>query len=241
MPQAILLAGRDRREFLGGYARTVASRDVAEIGRLPTSFDLPTLMRVLAGRTANELNTSEIARVIGASPDVTKRVITMLETVYFHYLIPAWSRNLTAKAVRRPKLHITDSGLATGLCGVDADGLRRPETSVSGAFLESFVVGEVARQLTWSDTEASMYHWRDRDGAEVDIVLERPNGDVVGIEVKASFDLHAGDAKGLRSLRDRLGSTFVTGIVLHCGDRAQRLDDRIVALPISALWSTDQG
>lgn len=237
MPRAIRLEGRDRREFLGGYARTLASRDVTEIGRLPTSFNLATLMRVLAGRTSHELNTSEIARVIGASPDVTKRVVSMLETVYFHYLVPAWSRNLTAKAVRRPKLHITDSGLATALCGVDADALRQPENSASGAFLESFVVGEVARQLTWSDTEASLFHWRDRDGAEVDIVLERPNGDVVGIEVKASFDLHRGDAKGLRSLRDRLGPTFVAGIVLHCGDRPQRLDERIVALPISELWS----
>lgn len=237
MPQAIRLAGRDRREFLSGYARTLASRDVSEIGRLPTSFNLPTLMRVLAGRTSNELNISEIARVIGASPDVTKRVVAMLETVYFHYLVPAWSRNLTAKAVRRPKLHVTDSGLATALCGVDADALRRPDSSVSGAFLESFVVGEVARQLTWSDTEASLFHWRDRDGAEVDIVLERPNGEVVGIEVKASFDVHVGDAKGLRALRDRLGPTFVAGIVLHCGDRVQRLDERIVALPISSLWS----
>ena len=99
------------------------------------------------------------------------------------------------------------------------------------------VVGEVARQLTWSDTEASMFHWRNRDGAEVDIVLKRPNGDVVGTEVKASFDLHAGDSKGLRALRDRLGPTFVTGIVLYCGDRVQRLDDRILAMPISALWS----
>jgi uncharacterized protein len=237
MPQAVRLEGRNRRELLSAYARTLASRDVTEIGRLPTSFDLPTLMRVLAGRTSNELNTSEIARVIGASPDVTKRVVTMLETVYFHYLVPAWSRNLTAKAVRRPKLHITDSGLATALCGVNADALSRPENSVSGAFLESFVVGEVARQLTWSDTEASMFHWRDRDGAEVDILLERPNGDVVGIEVKASFDLHAGDTKGLRALRDRLGETFVAGIVLHCGNKSQRLDDRIIALPISALWS----
>jgi uncharacterized protein len=60
---------------------------------------------------------------------------------------------------------------------------------------------------------------------------------VVGIEVKASFDLHAGDTKGLRALRDRLGETFVAGIVLHCGDKSQRLDDRIIALPISALWS----
>jgi uncharacterized protein len=237
MPQAIHLDGRDRREFLAAYARSLASRDVAEIGRLPTSFDLPTLMRVLAGRTSNELNTSEIARVIGASPDVTRRVITLLETVYFHHLVPAWSRNLTAKAVRRPKLHITDSGLAAALCGVNADALRRPENSASGMFLESFVVGELARQLTWSESEASMFHWRDRDGAEVDIVLERPDGDVVGIEVKASFDLHSGDTKGLRALRDRLGPTFVEGIVLHCGDRAQRLDDRIIAMPISALWS----
>ena len=80
-------------------------------------------------------------------------------------------------------------------------------------------------------------HWRDRDGAEVDIVLELPNGNVVGIEVKASFDVHAGDAKGGRALRDRLGPTFVAGIVLHCGDQVQRLDKRIVALPVTALWS----
>ena len=236
MPAAIRLAGRNRREFLNWYARTLASRDVAEIGRMPTSFDLPTLMRVLAGRTSSELNVSEIARVIGGSPDVTKRAISLLETVYFHFLVPAWSRNLTAKAVHRPKLHITDSGLATALCGVDADALRRPDSSVSGAFLESFVVGELARQLTWSQTEASMFHWRDRDGAEVDVVLERPSGDVVGIEVKATFDLRAEDTKGLRALRDRLGPTFVAGIVLHCGERAQRLDERIVALPIAALW-----
>jgi uncharacterized protein len=240
MPQAIRLKGRDRRDFLNGYARTLASRDVTEIGKLPTSFNLPTLMRVLAGRTSNELNISEIARVVGASPDVTKRVVTMLETVYFHYLVPAWSRNLTAKAVRRPKLHLTDSGLAAALCGVDADTLRRPESSVSGAFLESFVVGEVSRQLTWSDTEASLFHWRDRDGAEVDIVLERPSGEVVGIEVKASFDVNLGDAKGLRSLRDRLGPMFVAGIVLHCGDQVVRLDERIVAMPVASLWSSER-
>jgi uncharacterized protein len=236
MPQAIGLSERNRREFLGGYARTIASRDVTEIGRLPVSFDLPTLMRVLAGRTSAELNTSEIARLVGATPDVVKRVLAMLETVYFHYLVPAWSRNLTAKAIRRPKLHITDSGLATALCGTNADALGKPESSIGGAFLESFVVGEVARQLTWSETEASLFHWRDRDGAEVDIVLERPSGEIVGIEVKAAFDVDASDARGLRALRDRLGDNFVNGIVLHCGDRVQRLDDRIVAVPVSALW-----
>ena len=237
MPQATALNGRNRREFLAAYARTIASRDITEIGRLPTAFDLPTMMRVLAGRTSAELNTTEIARVVGASPDVTKRVLSMLETVYFHYRVPAWSRNLTAKGTRRPKLHVTDSGLAAALCGLDADAMRRPEATSSGAFLESFVVGEIARQLTWSETEASLFHWRDRDGAEVDVVLERPSGEVVGIEVKAAVDVHASDAKGLRALRDRLGSTFACGIVLHHGDTVQQIDDRIVAAPISLLWT----
>ena len=68
--------------------------------------------------------------------------------------------------------------------------------------------------------------------------VERPNGRVVGIEVKAAFDLSAGDATGLRSLRDRLGDAFVCGVVLHYGDRVQRLEERIFALPVSSLWST---
>jgi uncharacterized protein len=236
MPQAISIIGRDRREFLGAYARTIASCDIAEIGRMPTAFDLPTMMRVLAGQTSSELNTASVARSVGASHDVTKRVLSMLETVYFHYRVPAWSRNLTSKAVRSPKFHITDPGLAAALCGLDADGLRRPDSTHSGAFLESFVVGEIARQLTWSETEASLFHWRDRDGAKVDVVLERPTGEVVGIEVKAAVDVNRDDTKGLRSLRDRLGDQFIAGYVLHCGDSARTLDDRIRALPVSALW-----
>jgi uncharacterized protein len=81
---------------------------------------------------------------------------------------------------------VTDSGLAAALCGLGADSLPRPDSTHSGALLESFVVGEICRQLTWSATEASLFHWRDRDGAEVDVVLERPTGEVVGIEVKAA-------------------------------------------------------
>ena len=72
---------------------------------------------------------------------------------------------------------------------------------------------------------------------DVEPLRDRDDGGVDGIQVKASFDLHAGDSKGLRALRDRLGPTFVTGIVLHRGDRVQRLDDRSLVMPISALWN----
>ena len=237
MPLGIALSDRDRREFLLAYARTLTSRDVTEMGRIPSSVDLPSVLRALAGRSSGEHNLAELARTFGTSPEVMARMLRLLESVFVHFRLPAWSRNLTAKAVRKPKLHLTDSGLAAALCGVDASALSRPESPQSGALLETFVASEIARQLTWSDTEATMFHWRDRDGAEVDVVLERPSGEIVGIEVKAGVDVNRSDTAGLRTLRDRLGPKFVTGLLLHCGDRVQWLEDRIVALPIAALWT----
>ena len=236
MPAALHLQGRDRREFLNGYLRSLATRDVAELGRLPASVDLRELMRVLAARTAQEHNVVPLAASLGVSVDVGRRLLGMLETVYFHHRVPAWSRNLTSKTVRKPKLHLVDSGVAAVLCGVDAERLRRPDETISGPLLETFVVGEIARQLTWSKTEASLYHWRDRDGPEVDVVLEAASGEIVGVEVKAALDFDLSDFAGLRTMRDRLGDRFVVGVLLHCGDRVQWVADRILAMPVASLW-----
>lgn len=166
------------------------------------------------------------------------RFLSLLETLYLHHLVPAWSRNLTAEVAHRPKLHMVDSGLAAHLLGVDAANLARPAATHSGALLETFVAGELARQLSWSDTGARLHHFRDRSGIEVDLVLEQPNGLVVGIEVKAASSVSDDDFRGLRLLRDRLGDDFVCGVTLHCGDRADSFSDRLLALPISALWAT---
>jgi hypothetical protein len=104
--------------------------------------------------------------------------------------VRAWSRNHSAKVVRRPKIHLLDSGLAAHLVGADPTALARPTSTQSGPLFESFVAGELARQLSWSDTEATLFHYRDRRGVEVDLVLEAPDGRVVGVEVKAAIDVH---------------------------------------------------
>ncbi len=83
-----------------------------------------------------------------------------------------------------------------------------------------------------------MFHFRHRDGREVDIVLEDRSGRVVGIEVKSSTSVELSDAQGLRFLADGIGDDFVHGFVLYAGSSAVRLgDDRFSALPISALWT----
>ena len=136
-----------------------------------------------------------------------------------------------------PKLHLVDSGLAAHLIGVDAAGLARPTSVHAGPLLESFVAGEIARQLTWSTSDATLYHWRDRNGVEVDLVLETSDGTVAGLEVKAAVDVDESDFRGLRTLRGRLGDQFSCGVVIHCGDRPRPFGPKLYAVPISTLWS----
>ena len=125
-----------------------------------------------------------------------------------------------------------DSGLAGHLsAGAAAD-------ASAGRLIENLVLGELARQLTWTDFSARLFQYRDRDGNEVDALLEDNAGTVVGVEVKAAETIKAEDFRGLRTLQRRLTDRFRTGFVRDCGDEALSFGDGMVALPISALWTT---
>ncbi len=237
-PEAVLADTlTDRREFLADYVRTVTMKDVRELADLQHKQSLRSIVGLIAARTARELNAADIGREIGIPAATLRRYLPLLETIYLHHLVPAWSRNLTSKVVHRPKVHIVDSGLAAYLLGTDADGLARPTAVHSGQLLESFVAGELARQLTWSDQEAALFHWRDRSGVEVDLLLETPDGRVAGVEVKAAIDVREEDFAGLRSLQRHLGKSFVAGVVLHCGDRPRSFGPNLMSLPMSSLWT----
>ncbi|MEZ5085586.1 MAG: DUF4143 domain-containing protein [Tessaracoccus sp.] len=106
-----------------------------------------------------------------------------------------------------------------------------------GHLLESFVVQEVIRQTTWMNSLISVGHWRTRDNEEVDLVLERHDGGVVGIEVKAGERVEGKQFTGLRSLHNRLGSAFVAGIAFHLGQVGYEVEDRIHSLPVDRLWT----
>ncbi|MGH3845938.1 MAG: DUF4143 domain-containing protein, partial [Pseudonocardiaceae bacterium] len=136
-----------------------------------------------------------------------------------------------------PKVAMVDSGVAANLLDADAEQLLRPGAPF-GPLLEGFVLMELARQLSWSQQRAELYHYRTRDKLEVDAVLENRRGQVIGVEVKASSTVRAEDFRGLRHLAQRLGEDFVVGIVLYTGDQTLPFGPQLRAMPVSALWET---
>ncbi len=176
-----------------------------------------------------------IGQGLGLPRSTVKRYIDLLELVYVIRRIPAWSSNVTTRAVATPKLLVVDSGLGAHLAGFSPSRVA-DVTAPVGPLLENFVLGELARQLTWAEEPVRLYHYRDRDGVEVDGILERASGEVVGIEVKAAETVRADDFKGLRHLARRLGDRFVAGYVLYAGQESLPFGDRMRALPLAALW-----
>ena len=167
----------------------------------------------------------------------------LLEDLFLVRRLDAWGRTLRARASAHPKIHVYDSGLAARLLGITPQRMSRPDPAALvefGHLLETFVVGELLKQVSWSGEVVSVGHWRTHDGQETDLVIEHSDGSVLAFEVKAGTRIDRRAARGLRALRSALGDAFRAGFVLHTGALTYRLDDRIIAAPIDTLW-TDTG
>ncbi len=232
-----LASARSRSRWFSSYLTTVTQREVLDLARIRHAELLPRMFRLLAALTAQELNVTALARDLGIDDNTVRAYLPLLETVFLLHQLPAWSRNLTARVKRRPKLHLTDTGLAAWLMEQGPDALAKPGNPAAGSLMETFVVNELVKLLSAADVEVGLFHFQDRDGREIDCVLETPAGRVVGIEVKASATVRGEDFRHLTLMRDRVGEDFVAGIVFHTGDRPLPFGDRMLALPISMLWN----
>ncbi|MCQ3814174.1 MAG: ATP-binding protein [Acidimicrobiia bacterium] len=238
-PEVVKLPEKLRAAWFRSYVRAVAERDITDFTGARQAQFLPKMLALLAARTANELVAAHIHDETGlGSRTTTDDYLSHLQMVYLVHLLPAWSRGLTAKVVRRPKVHVADSGLAAFLLRKDPVSLIRPTDPARGMLLETFVANELLRQSSWLGFDVRLHHFRDRDGNEIDLIAEALDGRVVAVEVKAASAVSLRDARQLRWLRNKIGNDFVCGVVFHTGERSFRLDQDIYALPISALWRT---
>jgi predicted AAA+ superfamily ATPase len=227
--------GERTREWFTSYLATVLQRDVRDLARIEDLAALPRLFRVLASRTAGLLSYAGLSRDVGLPQTTLKRYFALLETTFLAQTLPAWHTNLGRRLVKAPKILLTDTGLAAGVLGLDESRLAH-EPELWGSLVETFVGMELMKQAGWSEVRPALHHFRSHSGDEVDLVLEGPAGDLVGIEVKAGVQVSADDFRGLKVLAAARPRRFRAGVVLHTGREAVPFGDRLFALPVSALW-----
>ena len=241
-PEPFELTAPSRRRWFDSYVTTVLNRDIVALGDLRAGPALGRLIRLAAASTASEANLSDWARRIGLDRRTVESHLGWMRTVFLIHELPAWTRNRARRAIKRPKLHMTDTGLAAALLRLDANGLRTPNATMTGPLVKTFVVNEIAQQISSADEAIDMYHFRDNTGREVDIVLERTDGSIVAVEIKASASPAPSQLRDVAWLRDRSDQTepgaFAAGVLLHTGTHALKLGDRLYVLPIDQLWTS---
>jgi hypothetical protein len=236
-PEARGRHDRRRQVWFDNYLDRIVSRDARDLTSSPYLDRLPRLVRVLAANTAGELVRARVARDAEIPETTLESYVQLLVDMFVVHRVPAWGRNLTVRVVGRPKVALLDTGLAARLGNLSPNGLDGGQAADhAGPLLETFVAAELRRQQSWAGTRFELFHFRDRSGREVDLMLEDDARRVVAVEVKATTRIRPGDQRGLEFLRDSLGQRFVMGVVLHTGPDTVRIGDRLWALPIEALW-----
>lgn len=237
-PEAVRRDEGRRARFFSAYGGDLVDRDVSQLADIQRRDALHGLLKTMAGRAAQLLKNERLASDAGLATTTLERYLALFEEVFLIKRLPAWSASTTERAVRMRKLLFVDSGLCADLQGRTVKRLLRDDAAL-GPLLENFVLGELARQLGWSNTRATLHHYRTRDGIEVDGVLEASDGRIVGIEVKAAETVRTEDFAGLRHLQARVPGRFHHGLVLYTGSKILPFGDQLLAAPIAALWRTE--
>lgn len=224
-----------RRAWLESYVMTLLQRDLRGIFNVESISAFPRLLNLLATRSASLVNLADISRSLGVPYTTLQRYVGMLEAMFLIQRVQPWWNNLGTRLVKSPKFFLNDTALMAHLMRAEPGQLiATPE--MAGSLLETFVVAELHKQIGWSSTRPALYFYRSRAGSEVDIVLDARDGRVAGIEVKASASIGPKDFRGLTFLRDALGERFVRGVLLYIGEHTLPFGDRLLAMPVDALW-----
>jgi predicted AAA+ superfamily ATPase len=229
-----------RRRWLRDYIKLTLERDVRELSNLRQGAKLSDLLGRLAGQTAQVLNIDKAAVAVKLHPVTAESYLSLLEKVFLLYRLGSWGKTLIARSVAKPKLHVLDSGVAAVLLRLTPEKLASLDATASSEFghlVETFAVGELRKQASWLDGVAGIGHWRSYEGAEVDLVVERDDGGIVGFEIKKGSRVPGDELKGLRALRDAVGNNFVGGFAMHLGERSYTYEDRIHVAPLDMLWT----
>lgn len=236
-PEAISRGSeRRRQDWARSYLTSILTRDLRDIANIEKLESLPKFVRLLAEHSGQLVNYSQLGSGINVSHKTAQRYVALLEQIFLVSTLQPWFTNTLKRIVKTPKLHFLDSGLLATTRGLTFERLKT-NRNLFGPLLESFVFSEVLKLMTASDLRLTPCHFRDQQMREVDIVLERDDGMIAGIEVKASATVKSRDFSGLKALAEACQDRFAYGVVLYDSTDFVPFGERLAAAPLSSLWA----
>jgi len=230
---------RRRNQWYRNYIDTLVQRDIRDLARINNLDAMPKILQLVAAQSAQLLNMTHIAAPFQMTRQTIKSYFILLQHIFLVDVLPAWHANRRKRLIKTPKVHLTDTGLASALLGINRNRLET-DRGMLGHLLESFIYNELRRQASWCDTAVQFYHFRDKDQYEVDIVIEQSDGGIVAVEVKAAATVTGKDFKGLKRLQSMVGDHFIAGVVFYDGDMILPFGAGMFAMPVSVLWEKSQ-
>lgn len=228
---------RRARSWFESYAARLAGHDARQLHGGGYADHLQALLAILAAGAQQEVVRAKLARDMGVSENTVEAYLRTATMMRLLITSPPWGRNLRGRVTKRPKVSLNDTGFTAALAGfTEAHALSLGGREYYGALVEQFVATEIEKQRGWSRESYRVYHYRDTDGLEVDLLLELADGRLVAVEAKAASDVTAGAWRNLERFRERFSDRDVTAVCLYAGTRSWWLHGWLHVLPITALW-----
>jgi uncharacterized protein len=220
----------DATLFHRSYVSAYLERDLRQLLRVSSLRDFERFLRACALRSAQVLNKAELARDVGISPSTAGEWLSVLEASNQVFFLEPWFSNQTKSLTKSPKLYLSDTGLLCFLVGIGAaDDLA--DSPLRGAVWETFVCGELRRQLRSGQRRGELYFWRDR-AREADFLIHR-GGRFELYDAKWTERPDAGDAATLLRVAKELPGPVMRKAVICRAPNSYPIRDGVQALPIT--------
>ena len=185
--------------WFSSYLQTYLERDVRSIAAIQDMSLFRRFLALVASRHGQVLNKTDLAAPLGLSVPSVARWLDILETTAQILVVPPYFTNLGKRLVKSPKVYIADSGLACHLLGIDTEA-ELAKSPFRGALFEGFIASEIVKAQVHAGRRREIYHFRDRQGLEVDFVVPTRSGGAQLVEAKASSTVTPDMAEPMRRL-----------------------------------------
>ncbi len=235
-PEVIQLKSRERKQWHLDYIDALIERDLQDITRINRQDAIRELLQILAAWSSKYIDISAIGSGLSISRPTVESYISALEALYLIERIRPWTKTDYARVGKHAKIFLTDSGLMASVLSWKNEQVAL-DSDRAGKLVETFVFNELAAQIDSSDTEYSLFHYRDREQREIDFLIERNDGALLGIEVKSGSTIKSEHFRHLQWFKANIAADkpFV-GIVIYTGDTAGSMGNGMWAVPFNTLW-----